>query len=121
MNLQQLAESDLAITLEAMDVAGGCNLIFTTPDGINFEGFGVVNDIGFGFDSLGNQIATRSICAMWRMSSFMSEGKYIEPSNGWKLTWENLLGEPETGYVTRFEPDRTLGIGRVYVNLDLTE
>lgn len=121
MNLQQLSESDLAITLEAMDIGGGCRLVFTDPAGNDFEGFGVVNDIGFGFDSLGNQIATRSVCAMWRMSSFTSAGRYVEPTNGWKLTWSNLLGETECGYITRFEPDRTMGIGRVYINLDLSD
>lgn len=117
MDLRMLAESDLAFTLESKD-SDIQEFVFTDPTGHNYSVTGHLNDIGFGYDSLGNQVATRSICIMWRLSRMMQDGHYVEPSNGWKVSWLNLIHQLEYGFVTRYEPDRTLGIGRVYLSLD---
>lgn len=116
MNLRELAEKDLQMTIEP---PGSQVLTFTSPLGDEFTVSGKVNDIGYGYDSLGNQIATRSISACWRLSSMKQNGSYVEPCIGWQVAWQNLLDHTEIAYVTRFEPDRTMGIGRVYLSLDM--
>ena len=116
MNLKSLAEHDLSLTMET----DGQEFTFTDNDNVDHTVKGRVNDIGFATDAMGAEIASRSMTATWRMSSLVKDGEYILPDNGWKVTFKDLLGNDATGYVTRVEPDRSIGVGRVYLSVDLS-
>lgn len=119
MNIRALAEKDLALTLE--NNGEGWEICFTDPEGESYKVRGRVGDIGFGYDTEGNSIAARVVQATWRLSSMMLEGKYLIPSRGWTCNWKDLSGKAWSAYVTRCEPDRTLGVGRVWLSFDLSE
>ncbi len=120
MNLRALAERDLAKTLEDSENGGACEMLFVDPAEENeYTVRGRVGDIGFMFDTDGNPIAGRCVCATWRLKSMMTAEKYVEPGRGWALQYTDLSARVWRLYVTRFEPDRTLGIGRVFLSLDL--
>lgn len=116
MNLRAIAEKDLSCTLEG----DGQEITISAPDGTDYAVKGIVNDIGFATDAMGQQIAARNICCMWRLSSLSDNGRYILPDNGWKVTYTDLMGNVVCGYVTRVEPDQHIGVGRVYLSLDLS-
>ncbi len=117
MDLRLLAEKDLSMTLEA----DGQEFILTDSNGVDYVVKGKINDIGFATDSMGQQIATRTINANWRLKKLVdADGAYILPENGWIVTWTNLQGVEQKGYVTRCEPDSHLGLGRAYISLDLS-
>lgn len=116
MDLRQLAERDLSKTIEA----DGQEFIFTNHNGVDYTVKGIVNDIGYVLDEMGQEVASRRIVATWRLSHLITDGKYILPDNGWKVTYKDLLGNNVEGYITQVEPDRQLGIGKVYLSLDLS-
>lgn len=118
MNLRVLAEKDLAMTLE--NFGEGVEITFTDLKENEHKVFGRVGDIGFGYDTDGNQISTRVVQATWRLSKMVSESEqYLIPNRGWACSWVDLSGKRWNAYVTRCEPDRTLGIGRVWLSFDL--
>ena len=118
MNLRVLAEKDLAMTLE--NFGEGVEIYFTDPAGESFKVLGRVGDIGFGYDTDGNTISSRVVQATWRLSSMMRDGKYLIPGRGWACDWKDLSGKAWCAFVTRCEPDRTLGVGRVWLSFDLS-
>ncbi|MBQ0165513.1 MAG: hypothetical protein KBT02_00210 [Treponema sp.] len=121
MNLRQLAEKDLAMTLEDSENGFAVPVTFTDVAGNEYKVNGNVDDIGYLLDLDGNAVAGRTVCAVWRMSSMVGiNGRYAEPGRGWRLSYSDLSGREWTLYVTRFEPDRTLGVGRVWLSLDLS-
>lgn len=121
MNLRELAEKDLSFTLESDEYGSACDVMFIAPDGNEYEVSGWVNDIGFGYDTDGVAVATRTVCVMWRMSSMMNNNAYVIPGRGWECHFTDLSGKEWTCAITRCEPDRTLGIGRCWLSLDLSE
>lgn len=117
MNLRVLAEKDLAMTLE--NFGDGVEITFTDLNDNEYKVYGRVGDIGFGYDTDGNQISTRVVQATWRLSKMVSEsGQYLIPSRGWACDWTDLSGKSWSAFVTRCEPDRTIGIGRVWLSFD---
>lgn len=118
MNLRVLAEKDLAMTLE--NFGEGVEITFTDLKENEHKVLGRVGDIGFRYDTDGNQISTRVVQATWRLSSMVSESEqYLIPNRGWACSWVDLNGKRWNAFVTRCEPDRTLGIGRVWLSFDL--
>lgn len=119
MNIRVLAEKDLGLTLENSGEA--LEIYFTDTEGESYKVLGRVGDIGFGYDTDGNTISTRVVQATWRLSSMMTDGKYLIPGRGWSCNWKDLSGKSWDAFVTRCEPDRTLGVGRVWLSFDLSE
>lgn len=117
MGLRELAEKDLAHTLENVSTGTAIPLLFLDGAGNPWECVGTVGDIGFLLDTDGNPVSGRTIVASWRLSSMMVDGKPVEPGRGWGLCYRDLTGRRWNLYVTRFEPDRTIGIGRVWLSL----
>lgn len=118
MNVRALAERDLALTLE--NFGGGVEIALTDGAGESHIVFGRVGDIGFAYDTEGNQISSRTVQATWRLSAMATEeGKYLIPDSRWTASWKDLSGREWTAAVTRCEPDRTLGVGRVWLSLEL--
>jgi len=118
MNIRALAEKDLGLTLE--NSGEGVKICFTSPKDESYEVYGRVGDIGFGYDTDGNKISTRVVQVTWRLSSMMNNNKYVLPGRGWACTWSDLSGQDWSAYVTNFEPDRTLGVGRAWLSFDLS-
>ncbi|MCQ2087878.1 MAG: hypothetical protein MJZ37_07480 [Bacilli bacterium] len=119
MGLRELAEKDLGFTLEDGNYGSARNITLSSPDGEEFQIQGWVNDIGYSYDTEGNAVSSRTISAMWRMSSVMKNGNYVVPGRGWECSFSDMTGKEWNCYVVRVEPDRTLGIARAWLSLDL--
>ena len=125
MNLRALAESDLEHTLEDIENGGACSFTFVPPDNsteseTEYTVSGFVGDIGYLMTTEGVPVAGRTICAVWRLSSMKDANENIVlPKRGWQVLYTDLSGTQWTLFVTRIEPDRTVGIGRVYLSLSL--
>lgn len=121
MNLRQLAEKDLFTTLEDAENGAAVSVKITDVSGRQYQINAIIGDIGYLLDTDGNAIAGRCVTAAWRLSSLVdNSGKQIEPGRGWRVTYSDLSGREWTLFVTRFEPDRTIGVGRVFLSLDLS-
>lgn len=120
MNLRQLAEQDLAVTLTDKDNGAAVDFTLLKPTGTGYSLSGSVGDIGYLVDTEGNPIAGRTVTACYRLSDCItSAGEYVEPGRGWKVIYTDLSGHEWILYVIRFEPDRTIGIGRLILSLEL--
>lgn len=114
MNLRELAEKDLAHTLE--DPNGfGWPVTVTNPDGEVLTGlYGMTNDISSAIDpDTGALVSNRLVTVSLRISTVVNEGFELprEVSSGppWIVTFDNLLGSPRTYKVIQTLPDRGLG------------
>lgn len=119
MNLRQLAEQDLAVTLTDKDNGGAVSFTISKPSGTGYTVNGFVGDIGYLLDTEGNPIAGRTVTAIFRMSDLMANKEYMQPGRGWKVIYTDMSGHEWILYVARFEPDRTLGVGRLILSLNL--
>lgn len=120
MNLRALAEQDLKHTLESTSFGSAQNIVLCSPSGTEYELNAIVDDIGYLLDTDGNPIAGRSISVSIRMASLMSDnGTYIEPGRGWTCRYVDLSEKDWNLYVVRFAPDRSVGIGVMYLSLEL--
>ena len=117
MGLRQLAEADLAVTLTDKETGGAVDFTLLRPNGTGVILQGFVGDIGYLVDTEGNPIAGRPAC--FRMSDLVSEGEYVKPASGWRVVYFDLSGHEWILFVVRFEPDRTLGVGRLILALNL--
>jgi hypothetical protein len=112
MSVRELAESDLAETLEDADGAGSP---FTLIDPTNTEYplTGTFGDIGYLLDSeTGLPVQGRTITATYRMKSLFEKTIY-PPGRGWRVKVNGLDGAEHIFHVVNYEPDRTIGIGRL--------
>ena len=120
MNLNALAEQDLAVTLE--DAVDGFAREFrlTDPNGTEYALTGIVNDTGLTFDTVGNAISGRMISISYRLSKLAdADGAYIRPGRGWQARIvSDESGREYTAYVTDFRPDRRLGVGLLILSLE---
>lgn len=119
MNLRVLAEKDLAMTLE--NFGEGVEITFTDLKDEFHKVHGRVGDIGYSYDAEGNQISARTVQATWRLSSMMEDGKYLIPGRGWSCEWKDISGKSWTAWVVKCDPDRTLGVGRIWLSFDFSE
>ena len=121
MGLRQLAEADLAVTLTDKETGGAVDFTLLRPNGTGVTLQGFVGDIGYLVDTEGNPIAGRTITACFRMIDFVSDGAYVKPAFGWRVVYVDMSGLEWILFVVRFEPDRTLGVGRLICALNLAE
>ncbi len=119
MGLRQLAEQDLAITLTDTENGGACNFTLINPCGNGFTLSGFVGDIGYLVDTEGNPVAGRTITVVYRLSDCKSANQYVKPGHGWRVIYTDMSEHEWILDVVRFEPDRTLGVGRLIVTLDI--
>jgi hypothetical protein len=117
MGLRRLAESDLAETLE--DASGaGSPFVLITPQNSEFELTGIFGDIGFLLDiETGLPVQGRTITAAYRIKSLAGKTSDV-PGKGWRLKTQDLGGKEYTLFVVGYEPDRTIGIGRLKLAAD---
>lgn len=120
MNLRQLAEADLAVTLEDNSNGFGWPIKVTDPDGfVNSKPlYGMSNDIGLMIDpDTGTAISGRFATVTLRISSLISAGFSTLPRNisdknlkPWLMSFDDINGNNHVFKVKSSMPDRGLGI-----------
>lgn len=116
--LRELAESDLAVTLENPDETGSSFIIIDTK-GNEYPITGTFGDIGYLLDNeTGLPIQGRTITAAYRIKT-LAEKIPLTPSRGWTVKTTGLDGNEYTLHVVNYEPDRTIGIGRIKLAVNL--
>ena len=117
MKLRELAESDLSDTLEDKNGAGSSFTIID-PNGNEFCITGTMGDIGFLLDNeTGMPVQGRTITAAYRIKT-LAEKIGLAPGRGWKVKTKGLDGVEYILHVVNYEPDRTIGIGRIKLAVD---
>jgi hypothetical protein len=120
MGLRGLAESDLAETLEDADGAGSL-FVLMDGQGNKFGLIGTFGDIGYLLDmATGLPVQGRTITAAYRIKS-LAEKTPLVPGNGWRVKTVDLDGKEYSLFVVGYEPDRTIGIGRLKLAVDYGE
>lgn len=117
MNLRQLAEQDLATTLED-DVGGfGWPVTLTKPDGTQGSFVARSGDVAQLIDpDTGQAVSGRLASASLRISSLtaagfeLPQGVVDTSARPWVITFDDIGGTSHTFKVEQSDPDRTLGI-----------
>ncbi|MBR4159920.1 MAG: hypothetical protein IKT97_07720 [Spirochaetia bacterium] len=113
MNLNELAESDLALTVEDDVMGGATGLTLIHGDDFYLVN-GIMGDIGYLLDTEGNAVSGRSVVFAYRMKSLRDgNDEMILPQKGWAASYEDLHRKTWKLFVSRVEPDRTLGVCRL--------
>jgi hypothetical protein len=80
---------------------------------------GVYGDIGYLLNlTTGEAIEGRTIEAAFSLLSLAEKTK-DEPQKGWGFKCRDLTGKEIKLYVVKYEPDRTIGIGRIKLAVNL--
>ena len=119
MNIRELAEKDLSFTLENANVSGS-RFVLSDKKGNHFNLTGAVGDIGYLLNTDGVPVQGRTITVSYRLSSLAMYTKET-PQKGWTVLLRDLSGAEYRLYVVRYEPDRTIGIGRLLLSVQLKE
>jgi hypothetical protein len=116
MNLRQLAEQDLAVTLEDSVTGFGWPVTLTDPLGVSANITGQAHDIGQLIDpDTGTPISGRSAAFVVRYSRLLAAGlsdpKGIPDGDSlpWVVAFADINGAPYTFKVLDAERDRVLG------------
>jgi hypothetical protein len=111
MGIRELAESDLAKTLEDLNGAGTPYIL--SDGAADYTVAGTFGDIAYLFNpGMGNTVQTGAITATYRIRTLRDQTEKT-PERGWKARVFDLAGKEQTLYVARYEPDRTIGIARL--------
>jgi hypothetical protein len=118
MNLRELAEADLAITLEDGLTGFGWPVTLTTPAGVQVNVTAQSNDISLMVDpQTGVLVSGRQASATVRISTLYAQGvsalPFGEPRRGakpWLAQFNDINGQSFTFKVVNGEPDRALGV-----------
>ncbi|GHU66648.1 hypothetical protein FACS189447_07960 [Spirochaetia bacterium] len=120
MNLIQRAAADARKILENENGAG-TSFILSTKENEQYPVTGSYGDIGYLLNpQTGEAIQGRTIQAAYSMKS-LREQTEREPEIGWRFTCFDLSGEQTDLFITRYEPDRTIGVARLRLALNLHE
>lgn len=124
MGLREQAESDLEFILED-DVFGfGYPIIVTDPDGLSKPLKGFSNDIAQIIDpDTGQAVSGRLASAVLRISSLTAAGLALPRGiaetalKPWLIKFDDINGNPFTFKVSQSNPDRSLGIVSLLLEL----
>jgi hypothetical protein len=120
MTVRELAEADLQYTLENLN-GSGTPYMLIAPDGAEYSVIGAVGDIGIFYEpASGEAMRNRSIFCTCRIRT-LAEQTPLMPERGWKAIITDLQGKLINLFVNGNDPDRTLGIYRLTMGLDLEE
>jgi hypothetical protein len=118
MNLRAIAESDLKYILEDVNGAG-TPFILIAPDGCEYPVIGTHQDIGYLLDEENSvPIQGRVITVTYRMSTLASQTDK-KPDRSWRVRTTDLDGIEHLFCLVRYEPDRTLGIARLHLEIEI--
>jgi hypothetical protein len=120
MNIRERAAADSKKILENMNGAG-TPFVLVTKERQEFPIVGSFGDIGYLLNpATGEAIQGRTIQAAYSMESLRAQTP-LEPERGWRFNVLGLSGELTELFVTMYEPDRTIGIGRITLAAVLNE
>jgi hypothetical protein len=118
LNLRELAEADLARTLEDTSSAGAPFTLIDTK-GVEYPVTGTVGDIGIVISPVtGERVSSRSIVCACRIKTLSAQTPEI-PARGWKARLSDVNGNVIQAFVQGSSPDRTLGIYNLVIGLDV--
>lgn len=118
MNLRELAEADLAITIEDGLTGFGWPVTLTTPAGVQVNVTAQSNDISLMIDpQTGVLVSGRQASATVRISSLYAQGLSVLPvgvpgrnAKPWLAQFNDINGISCAFKVANGEPDRALGV-----------
>lgn len=117
MNLREIAEQDLAITLEDDVMGFGVKILVTDPGGLIAELCGQSGDIAFLIDpETGQAVSGRVAHVSIRISTLADKGLDIprgiadKTSKPWVISFPDLTCKDQVFKVEEARPDRTLGL-----------
>ncbi len=119
MNLRELAAADAQSILN--DINGeGSRFFLKPPNKPEFPLTGSYGDIGYLLNTAtGEAIEGRTIEASFSLASLFAASP-TEPKKGWGFRYFSLTGKETKLFVAKYEPDRTIGIGRIKLAVNLT-
>jgi hypothetical protein len=117
LNLRERAAEDAKAILGDLDGAG---TEFILSDKNNkYPIAGIYGDIGYLLNlSTGEVVEGRTIEAVFSLSTLAAKTT-TEPERGWGFECTDLTGKKIRLYVVKYEPDRTIGIGRIKLAVNL--
>jgi hypothetical protein len=118
MNLRDRAADDSKEILG--DISGaGTSFILYSRDGEQYPVVGSYGDIGYLLNpATGEAIQGRTIEAAYSMETLRLQTER-EPEKGWRFSCFDLTGKETNLFIVRYEPDRTIGIARIKLAVNL--
>jgi hypothetical protein len=114
MNLRERAAADAKSILD-----GAGTEFFLKHKNIEYPVSGVYGDIGYLLNmATGEAIEGRTIEASFSLLS-LAEKTSEEPERGWGFRCIDLTGKEIKLFVIKYEPDKTIGVGRIKLGLNL--
>ena len=117
MNLRELAEADLAATIEDNSSGFGWPVTLTAPNGDAAEVMAFTSDISMVVDpDTGQAVSGRTATVFFRISTLTAKGigmpRAVSQSDRrpWLVEFDDINGTPHKFKVLAADPDRTLGI-----------
>lgn len=120
MGILQLARKDSMFTMEG-EISGSQEFTLEDKGGNSWNVRGIVGDIGLLFDTDGNAVAGRTVCANYRSENVSVGGQVADPERGWRFSYTDLSGKKWTLFVLFAAPDKVLGITKIWLVLDLSK
>jgi hypothetical protein len=119
-SLRERAAADAKKILENRNGAG-TPFVLVSKTNEEFQIVGSYGDIGYLLDTAtGQAIQGRTIEAAYSMESLSAQTP-LTPERGWRFKVLGLSGQPVELFVVKYEPDRTMGIGRLKLAVNLNE
>jgi len=115
LNLRERAAEDARAILS--DTGGAGTEFFLSFKGVEYPVTGSFGDIGYLLNmATGEVIEGRTIEAVFSLASLPAG---IEPQRGWGFSCADLSGKLLKLFVIKFEPDKTIGVGRIKLGVNL--
>jgi len=117
VNLRERAARDTNKILG--DLSGAASKFSLIVKGKEYELSGVYGDIGYLLNfSTGEAVEGRTIEAAFSLAALAEKTKE-EPQRGWGFKCVDLSGKETKLFVVKYEPDRTIGVGRIKLAVKL--
>ena len=117
MNLRERAAADAEKILG--DINGAGTEFFLITNNAEYRLAGIYGDIGYLLNlATGEAIEGRTIEAAFSIASLAAQTE-DEPERGWGFKCKELSGKMLKLFVVKYEPDRTIGVGRIKLAVNL--
>lgn len=118
MNFREIAEQDLAITLEDNQYGFGWPINVTDPDGLNKDLFGQQNNVAFKIDpDTGTPVSGLIVEVSLRTKSIFDAGFSAIPEpqpdttkKPWIFQFDDINGNSGTFTIKETNPDKSIGL-----------
>jgi hypothetical protein len=119
MNIRERAAADTQKILTDITGAATPFVLIAADDRQEYPVFGSYGDIGYLIDpKTGTAVQGRTIEAAYSMAT-LREQTEREPEKGWRFACNDLAGNKTTLFVVLYAPDRTIGLARLKLAVDV--